>query len=115
MAIWAKVDNNNIVENILEFEPGDTPQMELPEGWQWVGDDETTKNSPVIGWTWDSAKSGFIGPKPFNSWILDEQTCNWIAPVSIPNQIKTVPMEINGQTMNIRTEWKWNEENQVWE
>ena len=115
MAIWAKVDNNNIVENILEFEPGDTPQMELPEGWQWVGDDEITKNSPVICWTWDSEKNGFIGPKLFPSWVLDEATCNWVAPVSMPTEPKIVSLNIDGQTMDIQTYWKWNEESQSWE
>jgi hypothetical protein len=42
------------------------------------------KNFAGIGFDYDSARDSFIPPKPFNSWILNEQTCLWNAPVAIP-------------------------------
>ncbi len=57
------------------------------------------KNHAGIGYTYDSNRDAFIPPKPFNSWILNETTCLWDAPVAIPDD------------NNI---YKWNEENQNW-
>jgi hypothetical protein len=58
------------------------------------------KNHAGIGYTYDSNRDAFIAPKPYNSWILNEQTCNWDAPVARPN---------DGNM------YKWNEEILNWE
>ena len=58
------------------------------------------KNYAGIGYTYDSQRDAFIGPKPYNSWILNEQTCLWEAPVARPN---------DGNM------YKWNEEILNWE
>ena len=42
------------------------------------------KNHAGIGYTYDEARDAFIPPKPFNSWILNEDTCLWNAPVAMP-------------------------------
>ena len=42
------------------------------------------KNYAGIGYTYDSQRNAFIAPKPFNSWILNETTCLWGAPVAYP-------------------------------
>jgi hypothetical protein len=42
------------------------------------------KNYASIGFTYDTTKDVFIPPKPFNSWILDEDTCQWQAPTPMP-------------------------------
>ena len=42
------------------------------------------KNHAGIGYTYDETRDAFIAPKPFNSWILNEDTCNWNAPVAMP-------------------------------
>jgi hypothetical protein len=39
------------------------------------------KNHAGIGMTYDEDRDAFIPPKPFNSWILNEDTCRWEAPV----------------------------------
>ena len=57
------------------------------------------KNHAGIGYTYDQQRDAFIAPKPFNSWILNENTCLWDAPVARPNN------------NNI---YFWNEENQNW-
>ena len=42
------------------------------------------KNYAGIGFTYDSARDAFIAPKPFASWVLDEETCRWQAPIPYP-------------------------------
>jgi hypothetical protein len=42
------------------------------------------KNFAGIGYTYDETRDAFIAPKPFNSWILNEDTCLWEAPVARP-------------------------------
>jgi hypothetical protein len=43
------------------------------------------KNHAGIGYTYDEDRDAFIPKKPFNSWILNEDTCLWNAPVAYPN------------------------------
>jgi hypothetical protein len=57
------------------------------------------KNYAGIGYTYDESRDAFIRPKPFNSWLLDEATCEWKAPVEMPADNKT---------------YSWNEETQNW-
>ena len=42
------------------------------------------KNYAGIGYTYDAVRDAFIAPKPFASWVLDEATCRWSAPVAMP-------------------------------
>jgi hypothetical protein len=42
------------------------------------------KNHAGIGYTYDENRDAFIPKKPFNSWILNEDTCRWEAPVAMP-------------------------------
>ena len=46
------------------------------------------KNHAGIGYTYDETRDAFIPPKPFNSWTLNESTCNWEAPVAYPTDDK---------------------------
>ena len=57
------------------------------------------KNHAGIGYVYDSQRDAFIPPKTYNSWILNEQTCTWEAPVAYPT---------DGQI------YSWNEETQSW-
>ena len=61
------------------------------------------KNHAGIGMTYDQTRDAFISPKPFNSWILNENTCLWEAPIPMP----TTELE-NNQF------YSWDEENQSW-
>ena len=58
------------------------------------------KNHAGIGYIYDEDRDAFIPPKPFNSWILDENTCWWEAPVAKPND---------------ENDYTWNEQNQSWD
>jgi hypothetical protein len=43
------------------------------------------KNYAGVGFIYDAQRDAFIPPKPFNSWVLDEQACWWIPPVAKPD------------------------------
>jgi hypothetical protein len=58
------------------------------------------KNFAGIGYQYDQQRDAFIPPKPFNSWILNENTCQWNAPISCPVDDHA---------------YSWNEENQTWD
>ena len=53
-------------------------------GVHLLGGTPFRKNHASIGYTYDEDKDAFIPPKPFNSWILNEDTCIWEAPVAMP-------------------------------
>jgi hypothetical protein len=61
------------------------------------------KNFAGIGMTYDEGRDAFIRPKPFDSWSLNETTCDWEAPVAIPPNSAIYGKEIS-----------WDEENQKW-
>tara|TARA_R100001086_G_scaffold34048_1_gene15423 strand:+ start:265 stop:657 length:393 start_codon:yes stop_codon:yes gene_type:complete len=47
------------------------------------------KNYAGVGYTYDEAKDAFIEPQPYASWILNEDTCKWEAPVTFPDDGKS--------------------------
>jgi len=58
-------------------------------------------NYAGIGFTFDPDKGtdgGFIPPQPYASWVLDEATCLWVAPVALPDDADTVPYEWDEST-----------------
>ena len=57
------------------------------------------KNYAGIGFLYDSSRDAFIPPKPYNSWILDENTCLWYSPEPYPSDGKL---------------YKWDEESLSW-
>ena len=58
------------------------------------------KNYAGIGYIYNQTKDAFIPPKPFNSWILNETTCLWEAPVTYPD---------DGE------KYTWNESTTTWD
>ena len=44
------------------------------------------KNYAGIGYAYDAVRDAFIAPKPYASWVLDEATCWWGAPVAMPSE-----------------------------
>lgn len=44
------------------------------------------KNYAGVGFTYDTGRDAFIPPKPFASWVLNESTCRWDAPVPLPTE-----------------------------
>ena len=63
------------------------------------------KNYAGLGYTYDSERDAFIPPKPFASWILNEESCLWDAPVAMPADAGT------GEPPKRYT---WNEDSVNW-
>jgi hypothetical protein len=57
------------------------------------------KNYAGIGYSYDEARDAFISPQPYASWLLDEDTCLWEAPVPMPD---------DGER------YAWDEDQQQW-
>lgn len=57
------------------------------------------KHFAAQGFTYDATRNAFISPKPFPSWILDEETCHWTSPIAMPNDGK---------------KYRWNEDTLSW-
>ena len=108
MAHWAEVDERNFV---LRVTVGDSESDN--QGYQWLVDnlggswvrtsyntyggihytdgepseDQTQAfrfNYAGIGFTYDADREAFIPPTPYPSWVLDEATCLWVAPIAYP-------------------------------
>ena len=64
------------------------------------------KNYAGLGYTYDANRDAFIPPKPYNSWVLNETTCLWNAPVAMPSDV--------GQG-DPPKRYTWNEETRTWD
>jgi len=118
MAHYAFLDENNIVTEVI------VGKNENEEGINWeqhygnfrgqlckrtsyntnggvhsLGGTPFRKNYAGLGYIYDKDRDAFITPKPYNSWILNEDTCRWEAPVAMP---------IN------KNRYTWNEEILNW-
>jgi len=95
MAHFARVVDGTVTEVIVaEKEFADT----LPG--QWIKTSYNTyggkhpegrplrKNYAGVGYSYDAVRDAFIPPKPFESWLLDDDTCLWEAPVPMPTDGK---------------------------
>ena len=106
MAHFAKVNEANIVIEVLVTD-NDYPN----EGYDWLVETfggrwvQTSYNARIrqnfagIGYYYDEARDAFIQPKPFESWTLDEETCQWVSPTPYPTDGKL---------------YTWNEELTEW-
>jgi len=92
MDYYAFLDANNVVTEVI----GGKDQGSENTDWeQWYGEfrgqickrsrtDGFRKNYAGIGYTYDATRDAFIPPQPFSSWVLNEDTCLWDAPVLRP-------------------------------
>ena len=106
MAHFAELDDNNIVTRVLV-----TNNYAPNEGYDWLVEtfggrwvktsynSRIRKNFAAIGFFYNEQLDAFIPPKPFESWTLDEETCQWQSPIPYPND------------ENLYT---WDEQNQTW-
>ena len=91
MAHFAEIDDNNNVLRVL------VTDNEAPnEGYDWLVENlggtwvQTSYNANIrknfagVGYKYNSDLDAFIAPKPYESWVLNEETCKWEAPVSYP-------------------------------
>jgi hypothetical protein len=115
MAHYAYLDENNVVQGVFVGKD----EHEVVEGisdWEvYYGAKRTSyntlggvhatggtpfrKNYAGIGYTYDPARDAFIPPKPYESWLLNEDSCLWEAPVACPTDGK---------------QYTWDEETLSW-
>jgi hypothetical protein len=65
------------------------------------------KNYAGVGYYFDEARDAFIAPKPYDSWVLDEETCRWQAPTPYPIDglmYVWVEADLNWQAITLPTE-----------
>ena len=110
MAHYAFLDADNVVTEVITG-INETELIEglLPETWygNFRGQvckrtsyhNNIRKNYAGIGYTYDTVRDAFIAPKPFASWVLEEATCRWTAPVPMPSE--------GGP-------WAWDEDTESW-
>jgi hypothetical protein len=100
MAHFAKIDQNNVVvfvtvgrneddgkEAELSARTGDVYKQtsyNTAANVHLLGGTPFRKNYAGIGYTYDQQRDAFIPPKPYPSWVLVENTCQWTSPVTIP-------------------------------
>ena len=116
MAHFAQLDDNNVVTQVIVVANSDTADANGVEkeyigaafcerlfGGTWKQtsyNGNIRKNYAGIGYDWDEARNAFVPPKPFASWVLDENTCQWKAPIPMPTDGKM---------------YSWNEGTQAWD
>jgi hypothetical protein len=112
MAHFAKIENGTVTQVNVIDEDYFAENRETRYTGTWVqtsyntqggvhllGGTPLRKNYAGVGYTYDEARDAFIPPKPFNSWLLNEDTCLWDAPVAYPTDGKM---------------YQWDEEQQQW-
>lgn len=122
MAYFAKLGTGNIVEQVISInnavikDANGVEQEQLGvdfinklyntrDVWKQTSyNNNFRKNYAGIGYQYDQTRDAFISPKPFNSWVLNEDTCIWEAPVAMP----TTELEDNQY-------YSWNESIINWE
>jgi hypothetical protein len=118
MAHFAKV-NNGIVEQVIVAEQEFFDTFVDSSPGQWIqtsynthggvhanGGTPLRKNYAGIGYSYDATRDAFIPPKPYASWLLNDDTCLWGAPVAMPEDAGT------GEPPK---QYAWNESTQAWD
>ena len=116
MAHFARIDENNVVQQVIVVANKDTADVDGNEseaigvafcqrllGGNWKQTSYNAnirKNYAGIGYTYDAGLDAFIPPQPYPSWVLNNETAQWVAPV---------PMPSDGEM------YSWNEETQSWD
>jgi hypothetical protein len=125
LAHFAKLDENNIVTQVIVVaneDTADTNGVEVEEigvafckkllgaNTRWK---QTSYNNNMriryagIGYSYDEALNAFIPPKPFESWVINEETADWVSPVG------PAP-DLTEEEIEARSFYRWNEENGEW-
>ena len=105
MAHFAEIDSNNVVLRVIVVDNKDcsTPDGTEVEsigvafcqrlfGGNWLKtsyNGNIRKNYAGIGYTYNAGLNAFVPPKPFNSWVLNNDTARWDAPTPMPSDAGT--------------------------
>jgi len=121
MAHFAQLDENNVVIQVIVVGNSDTADANGVEkeyigaafceklfGGTWKQtsyNNNIRKNYAGIGYTYNADIDAFVPPKPFNSWLLNEETAQWEAPTPMPEDAGT------GEPPK---RYQWDEETVSW-
>ena len=95
MAHYAFLDESNVVTEVIVGKD-ETELIDSLDPETWYGNfrgqkcvrtsynGNIRKNYAGIGYTYDEKRDAFIPPKPFESWVLNENTCQWTPPTPMP-------------------------------
>jgi hypothetical protein len=81
-------DDENIPEGYASWEEyygGLKTSYNTFAGVHQLGGTPLRKNMAAIGYSYDAVRNAFIPPQPFASWVLNEDTCRWDAPIPMPD------------------------------
>lgn len=115
------VNNDVLLDNNIESEEKGIAFCQSLFGGTWI---QTSYNATIrknyagIGYTYDSIRDAFIPPKVYASWILDENTCQWIAPIVMPDDGGIYAWSdkiVNWVAKPDSGLWIWNDENETWQ
>lgn len=101
MIYAAKIESGVVVSVIVVSNANGISWAETTYGGTWVQtwpDGGMRKHFAGIGYAYDNQLDAFVPPSPYPSWVLDEETCNWEAPI---------PMPPGGP-------WDWDEDSEEW-
>ena len=102
MAYFAFLNSQNTVVEVIEAEQAEIDSGRYGDPTRWVQtsiDGSIRKNYAGVGFTYDAVRDAFLAPKPYPSWHLVEETCQWDAPKPKPA---------------FPPAWVWNEALQEW-
>jgi hypothetical protein len=108
MSHFARVNAQGIVEQVIVAEQDFIDTLSDKTSWvqtsynthggvHTLGGTPLRKNYAGVGYTYDSVRDAFIPPKPYASWVLNEETCLWDAPTPYPTDGKTYNWDENTQ------------------
>lgn len=103
MSHFARIDSNNIVQEVIVAEQDFINSGAVGDSFLWIQtsyNKNFRKNFAGKGFTYDKTRDAFIPPQPYPSWTLNEDSCLWECPVEYPND---------------GVEYKWNETDQQWD
>lgn len=103
MSHFAKIDSNNIVQEVIVAEQDFINSGAVGDSFLWIQtsyNGNFRKNFAGTGFTYDKTRDAFIPAQPYPSWTLDEDTCLWECPVVMPDD---------------GSEYEWNETDQQWD
>jgi len=126
VAHFAKIEDNIVVDIVVvnneDVEDGDGVEQEsigiaflknlFGNDTEWVQtsyNNNFRKNYAGVGFTYDQTRDAFIPPQPYPSWILDEDTCCWDAPIPYP-----LPEEKEAFSGSFDHVYEWDEDNVTW-
>lgn len=124
MSHFAKVENGVVTQVIVaEQDVIDSGLFGDPKLWvqtsyntfagkHRLGGTPLRKNYAGIGSTYDPERDAFIPPKPFNSWLLDEETCTWKPPVPEPEDSISFFTATNYPEEGVA--YRWDEDTLSW-